>query len=108
MKLFGRKGDTLYVAVLIILILLISCVGFGYCLSFSYREGNRGKLANERQNNFHDDVINTNANPANNRQGMFKYDLDAIDIENDNFLKKFSSPPGTSNLNENNYLKKYL
>ena len=39
MKLFGRKGDTLYVAVLIILILLISCVGFGYCLSFSYREG---------------------------------------------------------------------
>lgn len=39
MKLFGRKGDKLYIVVVIILILLISCVGFGYCLSFSYREG---------------------------------------------------------------------
>jgi hypothetical protein len=38
-KLFGCFGDKLHIVVLIILILLISCVGFGYCLSFSYREG---------------------------------------------------------------------
>ena len=101
MKLFGRKGDTLYVAVLIILILLISCVGFGYCLSFSYREGNKlrgGQIPVTRRR-------------GEDRHKLFlnNYDLEAIDRENDIFVKQFSLPPEkivgiqASNLNENNY-----
>ena len=42
MKLFGRKGKSIRIEVIlaIVIILLVLCIGFGYCLRFTQREGN--------------------------------------------------------------------
>ena len=42
MKRFGLKGKSVGIKVIlaIIVLLLILCMGFGYCLRFTYREGN--------------------------------------------------------------------
>ena len=41
MKLFGRKGKSVRIEVIlaIIVLLMILCMGFGYCLRFVHREG---------------------------------------------------------------------
>ena len=40
MKLFGRKGKSIRIEILlaIVIILLVLCMGFGYCLRFTYLE----------------------------------------------------------------------
>ena len=41
MKLFGRKGKSIRIEVIlaIVILLLVLCMGFGYCLRFVHREG---------------------------------------------------------------------
>lgn len=41
MKIFGRKGKSVCIEVIFIIIalLIILCMGFGYCLRFVHREG---------------------------------------------------------------------
>ena len=57
MKLFGRKGKSIRIEVIlaIVILLLVLCMGFGYCLRFTYRENLRwaANLAatNHLQNN---------------------------------------------------------
>lgn len=40
MKLFGRKGKSIRIEIIlaIVIILLVLCIGFGYCLRFTHRE----------------------------------------------------------------------
>ena len=41
MKLFGRKGKSIRIEVIlaIVILLLVLCMGFGYCLRFVHRDG---------------------------------------------------------------------
>ena len=44
MKLFGRKGKSVRIEIIlaIIVLLMILCMGFGYCLHFTRVEGYEG------------------------------------------------------------------
>ena len=54
MKRFGLKGKSVRIEVIlaIVVLLLVLCMGFGYCLRFTLREGNseQDRMMQEMQN----------------------------------------------------------
>ena len=106
MKLFGRKGKSIRIEVIlaIVILLLVLCMGFGYCLRFTYREnmfstfGNMGTImylqnnrpppltydqAREFQKNLHSKINN-----AIKKQNQAREFQQYIHSKIDNAIKK--------------------
>ena len=86
MKLFGRKGKSIRIEIIlaIVIILLVLCIGFGYCLRFTHREAIIDTTKYDSQDRIqHEYTI---------EQGRLTHPLYSVAI-NEQFISESCPPP---------------